>query len=254
MFLIGNLVTAFATFSRIPMPRIDYNERNTKYSLCFFPLVGAVVGALMLFVHFLCGLLAVGSVLRAALLLAVPVLVTGGIHLDGYCDTVDALSSFAPREKKLQILKDPNAGAFAVIYCGLWYLLYFGALTELDAAFYVILPGFVLSRSLSALAVVNFRSARENGMGAHEKKSASRTAVNVVMPVFIALSAALMIVISPICGAVGTAAAGFAFLYYRIKSYRTFGGFTGDIAGWFLQISELAVCLSVTAAERIMQL
>ena len=146
MFLIGNLVTAFATFSRIPMPRIDYNERNTKYSLCFFPLVGAVIGALMLSVHFLCGLLAVGSVLRAALLLAVPVLVTGGIHLDGYCDTVDALSSFAPREKKLQILKDPNAGAFAVIYCGLWYLLYFGALTELDAAFSVILPGFVLSR------------------------------------------------------------------------------------------------------------
>ena len=254
MFVIGNIIAAFATFSRIPMPHIEYHERNTNYSLCFFPLVGAVVGALMLLVHALCGLLAVGAVLRAALLLAVPVLVTGGIHLDGYCDTVDALSSFAPREKKLQILKDPNAGAFAVIYCGLWYLLYFGALTELDTAFFVILPGFVLSRAMSALAVVNFRSAREDGMGAHEKKSASRTAVNIMMPVFIVLSVALMVWLNPICGAAGAAAAGLAFLYYRIKSYRIFGGFTGDIAGWFLQISELAVCLTVTVAERILLL
>lgn len=252
MFLLFNLITAFATFSRIPMPRIDYSERNTKYSLCFFPIVGAAVGALMLLVHALCGWLAIGPVFRAALLLAVPVLVTGGIHLDGYCDTVDALSSFAPREKKLQILKDSNAGAFAVIYCGLWYLLYFGALTELDGAFYVILPGFVLSRALSALAVVNFRAAKADGMGAHEKKSANRRAVNVSMAFYIVAAGALMIWQNPVCGAAGIAAAGLSFLYYRIKAYRQFGGFTGDLAGWFLQISELAVCLAVTAAERML--
>lgn len=254
MFLIYNMITAFATFSRIPMPRIDYSEKNTKYSLCFFPVVGAAVGALMLLVHALCAWLAIGTIFRAALLLAVPVLVTGGIHLDGYCDTVDALSSFASREKKLQILKDSNAGAFAVIYCGLWYFLYFGALTELDAAFYVILPGFVLSRALSALAVVNFRSAKEDGMGAHEKKNANRKAVTVTMIVWILAASALMVWLSPVCGAVGIAAAGLSFLYYRVKSYRQFGGFTGDLAGWFLQISELAVCLSVTAAERILAL
>ena len=157
---------------------------------------------------------------------------------------MDALSSFASREKKLQILKDPNAGAFAVIYCGLWYFLYFGALTELDAAFYVILPGFVLSRALSALAVVNFRSAKEDGMGAHEKKNANRKAVTIAMIFWILAAGALMVWQNPVCGAVGIAAAGLSFLYYRVKSYRQFGGFTGDLAGWFLQISELAVCLS----------
>ena len=72
MFLIYNMITAFATFSRIPMPRIDYSEKNTKYSLCFFPLVGAAVGALMLLIHALCAWLSIGTVLRAALLLAVP--------------------------------------------------------------------------------------------------------------------------------------------------------------------------------------
>ena len=38
-----------------------------------------------------------------------------GIHLDGYADTIDAISSYGDREKKLQILKDPHTGAFAVI-------------------------------------------------------------------------------------------------------------------------------------------
>ena len=48
-------------------------------------------------------------------LLLIPVLVSGGIHLDGLLDTSDALNSYQPREKKLEILKDSNAGAFAII-------------------------------------------------------------------------------------------------------------------------------------------
>lgn len=45
MFLIYNMITAFATFSRIPMPRIDYSEKNTKYSLCFFSAWSALLSA-----------------------------------------------------------------------------------------------------------------------------------------------------------------------------------------------------------------
>lgn len=251
MFVFCNIITAFATFSRIPMPRIDYNEKNTKYSLCFFPLVGAVIGALVYLVYYLCGLLEIGSLLRAALMLAVPVLLTGGIHLDGYCDTVDALSSFAPREHKLEILKDSNSGAFAIIYCVLWFALYGASLSEIGAAAALLPVGFVMSRAMSALAVVNFKAARQDGMGAHEKKSASHLAVNIAMPIYIVLSAVAMILIHPVCGIVGTAAAALSFLYYRVRSYRQFGGFTGDLAGWFLQICELMICLSVTLAEKI---
>ena len=50
-----------------------------------------------------------------ALILLIPILVTGGFHLDGYMDVKDALSSYADREKKLEILKDPNVGSFAII-------------------------------------------------------------------------------------------------------------------------------------------
>ena len=47
--------------------------------------------------------------------LAIILLVTGGIHMDGYMDTMDALHSYGNREKKLEILKDSHIGAFAVI-------------------------------------------------------------------------------------------------------------------------------------------
>ena len=52
----------------------------------------------------------------------IPVLVTGGIHLDGLLDTADALSSWQTRERRLEILKDSHAGAFAIIVCCGYFL------------------------------------------------------------------------------------------------------------------------------------
>lgn len=69
--------------------------------------------------------------LFASIAVCIPLLVTGGIHMDGYMDTVDALSSHQSVEKKLEILKDPNAGAFAVIYCGIYLLLSLGLFYQL---------------------------------------------------------------------------------------------------------------------------
>ena len=56
-----------------------------------------------------------GLFLQAAGFTLLPVVVTGGIHLDGFGDTLDALASHAEPERKREILKDPRAGIFAVI-------------------------------------------------------------------------------------------------------------------------------------------
>ena len=121
--IYASFVIAFSTYSKIPMPQVEWSEANMRHTLSFFPLVGAVLGLLFCAAARICALLNLGPVLTAAVLTALPVLLTGGIHLDGYCDTIDALSSHAPREKKLQILKDSNAGAFAVIWCCVWFVL-----------------------------------------------------------------------------------------------------------------------------------
>ena len=91
-------------FSALPMPQFDWNEKNMRYALCAFPLVGVVCGALWC----VCGVLPLPVAARAAGFCLVPVWVTGGIHLDGYADTCDALSSYGDTAKKLEILKDPH--------------------------------------------------------------------------------------------------------------------------------------------------
>ena len=83
MVIWETLIVAFSMFSAIPVPQIAWNERNMRYSLCAFPLVGAMIGLLCCGWIWLCGALAAPAVLRGAGLCLIPVLVTGGIHLDG---------------------------------------------------------------------------------------------------------------------------------------------------------------------------
>ena len=81
-----------------------------KYSLCFFPFVGAVIAALMAGWQLLAEELCCGNILRTAVFAAIPLIVTGGFHVDGYMDTMDALHSYKSREDKLEILKEAIGG------------------------------------------------------------------------------------------------------------------------------------------------
>lgn len=102
----------------------------------------------------------------AVVMTALPVLVSGGIHTDGFIDTADALSSYGDKEKKLEILKDPHTGAFAIIGAIMYYLLFFGFMTEIwdIKATIAVSVGFVLSRSLSGLAIGIFKCAKNSGL------------------------------------------------------------------------------------------
>lgn len=245
----SSCVIAFSTYSRIPMPQVEWSEKNMRHTLALFPLVGLAVGLIFWAVDGICALLGVGMALRAALLTAVPVVVTGGIHLDGYCDTVDALASHAGREKKLEILKDSAAGAFAVIWCVVLLLVTFGFMTEKASAL-TVAAGFVLSRSLSALAIEHLPSAR-SGMGA-ALKSGSRFPWWVMGLYGAVYLAVVLLWGEPVPGLVALAAAiGFYFMYKRM-AMKVFGGFTGDLAGWFLTVCELVMLAAVVVTERVM--
>ena len=131
--------------------------------MCFFPLVGVVTGILevilgnALLVYTSCG-----TLFFAGVMTLLPVLVNGGIHMDGFLDTMDALNSYGSREKKLEILKDSRTGAFAVIGFGLYLVaslaLWSEAKTEMLP---VIGAGYVMSRSLSGFSVMVFPSAKK---------------------------------------------------------------------------------------------
>ena len=120
MILFESLLVAFSTYSALPMPQFEWNRRNMQYAICFFPMVGLVCGLVLLGWHQLCRWQQVSEIFFAAGAVILPLLLTGGIHMDGYMDTVDALSSHQPKERKLEILKDSHCGAFAILYCGIY--------------------------------------------------------------------------------------------------------------------------------------
>ena len=122
---------AFGTFSRIPVPKSAWTDFGSTHALAAFPLVGLAEGFLMTAWGHVANLLGVPATIVAAVLVALPVAVTGGIHLDGLCDTSDALASWAPRERKLEIMHDPRAGAFGVIGVVVYLILQFSLFTAL---------------------------------------------------------------------------------------------------------------------------
>ena len=130
--LLQTVAVAFSLYSRIPVPRVEWNAKNMRYALCALPFVGAVTGLLLGLWGFLCRQLAIGIPLWGAGVALLPVAVTGGIHLDGFCDTCDALASHAERERKLAIMKDSHAGAFAILGAVCYFLLYFGLACEAE--------------------------------------------------------------------------------------------------------------------------
>lgn len=245
---------AFSMYSKIPMPKSDWTEENTRYVMCFFPLVGVPVGLLTLLwlkAAEVTGL--IGSPFSAVILLLIPVAVTGGIHLDGLLDTADALHSYQGKEKRLEILKDPRAGAFAVIQAVVYFLFYYGIYAYLEPksgpmakeAWGVIALSFIVSRSLSGYAVVAFQKAKNTGLAALFSDAAQKKTVKITMGIYLILTAMGMAVISPVYALAALLAAGIVFFYYRRMAYEQFGGITGDLAGWFLQSCELAMAFAV---------
>lgn len=251
MSFFETVAVAFSMFSAVPMPQLSWNSRNMRYALCAFPLVGAVIGGCCWGWSALCGVLRLPELLRGAVLCLIPVWLTGGIHLDGYCDTCDALASHAPAQRKQEILKDPHMGAFAAVRLCCYFLLTFALWVSLPRFPAVpVLLGFCLSRSLSGLAVATFPLAKNTGLAYTFAAAADKKRVFAVLA---ALSAGLAAMLC-LCGAGGAAmaaAALLAFLRYRRMAVRQFGGLSGDLAGWFLQTAELWMLIALFAEESL---
>lgn len=254
MTFLRSAILAFSMFSRIPMPRTEWNEKNMRYMMCAFPLVGVAVGIAVWLWWRLCLLLELGAALRAAGLALLPVAVTGAVHLDGFCDTVDALASHAPVERRREILKDPHTGAFAVIWVCAYLLFYFALCRELAPtreAFFLYALGFVLSRCLSGLSVVAFPAAGGTGLLSTFKASAEKRLSAAVLLVLFLLVCILMAVLLPLAGVLLPLAALLCFAALYRTARRAFGGMSGDLAGWFLQLCELSMLAALVLIQRV---
>lgn len=249
----NSFLISFAMFSKIPVPRADWDKENMKYMICFFPGIGVVIGLLICGYGKLCNLIGFGSLMRAAGFVLIPVIVTGGIHLDGFLDTVDALSSYQPRERKLEILKDSHAGAFAILMGCAYFILALGAWSEMPKeALPVMAAGYVVSRSLSGFALTVFPCANKKGSLSMFADAAQKKVLKIVLVLWLIGCAffafrmdwKLALVLA------GTAAAAYGYYYHT--AMKEFGGTTGDIAGFFVQVCELLMTCTIMLGGKLL--
>lgn len=241
--MLETLCVAFSLYSRIPMPQIQWNAANMRYALAALPLVGAAAGLALLLWSLIAARLGLGAPLRAAGLLLMPVLVTGGIHLDGFCDTCDALASQGDRQRKLEIMKDPNAGAFAVIGLACYLILYFALACQWQPEgrqIGLLTLCLMLERALAGLALCLLPCARNSGLAHAFADAAAKKQTTVLLAVLaLALSAGLVWQ-GGRTGLLALAALALCLVWYRRLALRQFGGVTGDLQGYFVQICEIS--------------
>lgn len=245
------VAAAFQFLSRFPVPvRLNYTEELFRRSTVGYPLVGLAIGLTVLGAAWLlAGILPPGP--AAAIVLAVWVALTGGLHLDGLMDTADGILSHRPREKMLEIMKDSRVGAMGVLACALVLLLKWSLLTELvgrwPAAWLLPLVP-VWSRWYMVAAIASWpyaRQGQEGGMGGWFRSVRLRhtTAAGILA---LLLSAAVVATIPAAEGRLVAAQTAFwmvltcAVVGNRMSAYihRKLGGLTGDTYGAMNELLE----------------
>jgi adenosylcobinamide-GDP ribazoletransferase len=253
-----SLLIALSMYSKFPVPQVEWEEKSLRWALCYFPVVGLLIVLplrLWLCLWPLLGLDALGP--AGAVLL--PIALSGAIHMDGLCDTCDALSSHRSREEKLRILKDSHAGAFAIICCALYLLVFYAAWSDIrltpSAATLLSLTPF-LSRCLSGLAAVSWQNARGTGLLATFTTPMEARKARLIL---LAETAAALLAAVLLCWYNSTwelltipAAALLTFAWYYRISHRQFGGITGDTEGFFLQLCECAMVVAGAAGQHLL--
>ena len=204
----------------------------------FFPLVGLVLGicyalAAWLLVYFI-GM----RTLTAVLLLILPLLLTGGLHADGFMDTADGVFSGRERERKLAIMKDSRVGSFGVVSFVLLMFLQFALLLDMHP-FLLLTALFVMpiiGRFAMVLAVACFPYARADGMGKTFADMADRrtVAIAAVTTAVLVMPCGLLASIALVLGIL------FALFFCRMITM-TLGGVTGDVYGAVTVLTETLV-------------
>lgn len=246
MSFLSSLVITFSMYSRIPMPMVDWNKKNMQWIFSCFPLVGVVIGLVLFFWIKIAVFLSVTHLVVGTFAAFLPIVLTGGIHLDGLCDTCDALGSHQSRERKLEILKDSYIGAFGVIACIMYLIMLCVCwcsvnLSEENTIILCSIP--LMSRCWVALAAVTRKNARKSGLLA-SFTSVSAGKICIVIDLLWCVIISLLFLFWGLVGQVMFGTVCLISIWFYRMSEVEFGGITGDLAGWYLQMLELGMIMS----------
>ena len=254
MRIIKSFFIAVSMYSKIPVPQFVWEEKDMQYIFCFFPWIGALIGVCIYGWNWLCESCGIGAVCRVMVAAAIPLFITGGLHADGFMDTMDAIHSYQTKERKLEILKDSHIGAFAVIMLASYGLVFLGAFSEIkeDATLKVICCGFVLSRCLCGISALSFPLAKREGTLSLFADCSQKNIVKASLYLQSAVCIGGMLYLSLSTGLFVAGAAILSLLYYYYRSRKELGGVTGDTAGYFVLLCEGWMAVAAAVAQNLL--
>ena len=255
MDFFRSMAIAFSMYSAIPMPQFQWDQKSYQNSFSFFPFVGAGLSGVLFLIYRLCWRIGLSSPVAGMILTAVIVIYTGGFHIDGYMDTMDALCSHRSRDEKIRIMKDPHIGAFGVIQLVVLMLFTVSGVYEAvgRGRFYSLLYTFVISRALSGIAVCTFKRRDNNTSLIRFEAEGSRQTTLVWMFVYIFIALVLMFLNHDSTAIIATLVSVVWLFISKAICEKELGGISGDTSGYFLCICETVfIWTDVIAASVIL--
>lgn len=240
---MSGLAVALGFLTRIPARQGVLAAGALARAAVWFPLVGALVGALLGGTRVLAELvLPAGAATVLALMVAV--LVTGGLHEDGLADTADGFGAHVGRERRLEIMRDPRVGTFGLLALVLTLLLAWTLLSGLGAerCLRAAVAAHVLARWAMLVHAATTPPARPDGAGSLLRVGAAPLAAATVLAGAVTLAAA-----GPTAAAGAAGAALLAVAAMAAAARHAIGGFTGDTLGAVGKLVEIAVYAALAA-------
>ena len=245
---MDGLWTALQFFTRIRLVKqVNWDDGAFGRSIPFFPVVGLIVGGLLAVGNWILVGIGVTDLLRAAILLVMEILITGGLLYDGFMDTADGLFSGRRQERMLEIMKDSRVGANGVLAAisliivkwSLW-----SSITPEHLSILLFLSQFIGRIGMVGLVCL-FPYARPDGIGGmfalHSKRSY----------VWLALLEGLIVLFFLYRPGIIMAVITWLIVYYlATRVQRQLGGLTGDVYGALTEIGiVLFMLLSYFGAQ-----
>ena len=229
-----------------------FTQREISVSRGFYPLVGLLIGLLLVVLELGAGEVFPPSLTGAVLLLALLV-ITRGLHFDGFMDVCDGLFGAYTLERRLEIMRDSHVGSFAVAGGTALLILKYGALVSLLS-----IPGSgkigalllfpTLSRWSMVMLLQVFPYVRAVGLGSPFHENNSKTWIAAGFALLVATGASIA------SGGIGGAGimVGGSLLAALVgwTMTRILGGLTGDIYGATNEIVEATVLMAAVALLR----
>ena len=234
---IGFLLT-FQFFSSLPIRmELPMNKKTVTAMYSMLPVLGLLMGSTISILYILNeDYLLISDLLFAILVVVAGIIMTGGLHLDGWIDTGDAYFSYQNQEKRLEILEDPRVGAFGAINLVVLLLLKVGFVFELlhkdspNIIFYFIAVPF-LSRLALQVYFITTNTVKEKGLAVYFKAQVAPKWIWITLLIYLLSFSILTFSFIGMFGfilAIGMLLFVFIFRKWTIKN---FGGMTGDLIG-----------------------